>query len=140
MCDVINLTSGGAPGDGREAVMDDAGDEAQRDVRTAVAAVRQEVAQRLTNDALWRRTDLVERYATRDLRPVEVMLLIRYREALSGRVLELGCGAGRVTGYLAELASHAHGLVHLARDGRVLPQQVPAGELQPARPVRPLGV
>lgn len=38
------------------------------------------------------------------------MLLVRYREALSGRVLELGCGAGRVTGYLAEIASAAHGI------------------------------
>lgn len=67
-------------------------------------------AQRRVNDKLWSRTDLVAAYATRDLRPVEVMLLVRYREALSGRVLELGCGAGRLTGYLAELASVAHGV------------------------------
>ncbi|MEA2144234.1 MAG: hypothetical protein QOI64_2664 [Solirubrobacteraceae bacterium] len=59
---------------------------------------------------MWSRTDLVKNYATRKLRPVEVMLLVRYREALSGRVLELGCGAGRLTGYLAELASATHGV------------------------------
>jgi SAM-dependent methyltransferase len=67
-------------------------------------------AQRRVNDKLWRRTDLLGAYATRELRPVEVMLLVRYREALSARVLELGCGAGRLTGYLAELASVAHGI------------------------------
>lgn len=68
-----------------------------------------DAAQRV-NDKLWSRLDLVKVYATRNLRPVEVMLLVRYREALSGRVLELGCGAGRLTGYLAELASVAHGV------------------------------
>jgi SAM-dependent methyltransferase len=67
-------------------------------------------ASQRVNDKLWSRPDLVKVYARRDLRPVEVMLLVRYREALSGRVLELGCGAGRLTGYLAELASVAHGV------------------------------
>jgi SAM-dependent methyltransferase len=57
------------------------------------------------NTDLWRRTDLVRAYANRDLRPVEVLLLVRYRDALSGRVLELGCGAGRLTGYLGALSS-----------------------------------
>lgn len=66
--------------------------------------------QRRANDKLWSRTDLVKAYATRDLRPVEAVLLERYREALSGRVLELGCGAGRLTGYIAEIASAAHGV------------------------------
>lgn len=51
----------------------------------------------------WRERNYVAEYATRDLRPVEVLLLARHREALSGRVLELGCGAGRVTGYLQAL-------------------------------------
>jgi SAM-dependent methyltransferase len=67
-------------------------------------------AQSRANDKLWARPDLVKAYATRVLRPVEVMLLVRYREELSGRVLELGCGAGRLTGYLGEIASSAHGL------------------------------
>jgi len=38
------------------------------------------------------------------------MLLVRYREALCGRVLELGCGGGRLSGYLCELARDFHGL------------------------------
>jgi SAM-dependent methyltransferase len=80
----------------------------QRDAKQNAA--RNADAQRRVNDALWSRSDLVEFYARRNLRPVEVMLLIRYREALSGRVLELGCGAGRLTGYLAEIASAAHGV------------------------------
>jgi len=73
------------------------------------AATRADIQARV-NEELWSRTDLVKAYATRDLRPVEVMLLVRYREALAGRVLELGCGAGRLTGYVAEIASAAHGV------------------------------
>jgi len=60
--------------------------------------------QRQANDSLWLRPDLVKAYANRILRPVEVLLLLRCRKALSGAVLELGCGAGRLTGYLIEVA------------------------------------
>lgn len=60
------------------------------------------------NDALWEGADLVSAYTNRDLRPVEVMLLALYAEQLRGRVLEIGCGAGRVTGYLAELGAEVH--------------------------------
>jgi SAM-dependent methyltransferase len=56
------------------------------------------------NAALWAREGLVRAYANRVLRPVEVVLLARYRDALGGRVLELGCGGGRLTGYLAALS------------------------------------
>jgi SAM-dependent methyltransferase len=88
-------------------VIDDSQQQASRD---AVATATQDDARWRANEVLWRRTDLVNAYATRTLRPVEVMLLVRYRESLSGRVLELGCGAGRLTGYLAELASTVHGI------------------------------
>jgi SAM-dependent methyltransferase len=67
-------------------------------------------AQRRANDRLWGRRGLVHAYATRVLRPVEVVLLVRYRDELSGRVVELGCGAGRLTGYLGEIAAAAHGI------------------------------
>jgi SAM-dependent methyltransferase len=39
-----------------------------------------------------------------------VILLVRHRDALSGRVLELGCGAGRLTGYLGQLAAQVRGI------------------------------
>jgi SAM-dependent methyltransferase len=66
--------------------------------------------QRMANDAVWRGDDQVGTYANRILRPVEVVILARYREELSHQVLELGCGAGRLTGYLAEIAEHVHGI------------------------------
>jgi SAM-dependent methyltransferase len=62
------------------------------------------------NEALWAGEDLVRHYAGRSLRPAEVMLLVRHREALGGRVLELGCGGGRLSGYLDELARDFRGL------------------------------
>jgi SAM-dependent methyltransferase len=83
---------------------------AQRNGGSTAVATTQGDAQRRANEELWSRADLVKAYATRNLRPVEVMLLVRYRASLSGRVLELGSGAGRLTGYLAELASSAHGV------------------------------
>jgi SAM-dependent methyltransferase len=62
------------------------------------------------NDAIWRRGDYVAAYANRRLTPVEVLILARYREALSKRVLEVGCGAGRVLGYLVALGGDVHGI------------------------------
>jgi SAM-dependent methyltransferase len=52
----------------------------------------------------------VRQYASRALRPVEVMMLVRHRQDLAGRVLELGVGAGRISGYLVELAERFEGL------------------------------
>lgn len=66
-------------------------------------------------------------YANRNLRPVEVLLLVRHREELSGRVLELGCGAGRITGYLIELADEACGLDVSSRMVQECRRRYPAG-------------
>ncbi len=66
--------------------------------------------QRLLNERFWRAGEHVAEYEGRRLAPVEVMLLVRYRELLSGRVLELGCGAGRLLGYLAALGGEVHGV------------------------------
>lgn len=62
------------------------------------------------NDTAWRDAGLVRRYANRRLRPVEADLLLRHRDTLAGRVLELGCGAGRLTGYLTVLGGRVHGI------------------------------
>jgi SAM-dependent methyltransferase len=62
------------------------------------------------NADVWRHGRFVSHYASRELRPAEVIFLVRYRELLEGRVLELGCGAGRLTGYLLEIAESVHGI------------------------------
>jgi len=58
----------------------------------------------------WAAGKYVDAYANRVLSPVEVQIFVRYREALSGRVLDLGCGAGRVLFYLVMLGAEAHGV------------------------------
>jgi SAM-dependent methyltransferase len=62
------------------------------------------------NAGIWRRGDYVANYANRRLAPVEVMILVRYRETLARRVLEVGCGGGRILGYLVALGAEAHGI------------------------------
>jgi SAM-dependent methyltransferase len=62
------------------------------------------------NEEVWSRGEFVENYARQQLRPVEEVMLERYRAALAGRVLELGSGAGRLTGHLIELGGDVHGL------------------------------
>jgi SAM-dependent methyltransferase len=58
----------------------------------------------------YRSADHVAEYANRILRPAEAVILARYREALSGRVLELGCGAGRLIGYFVAMGGEVHGI------------------------------
>jgi SAM-dependent methyltransferase len=62
------------------------------------------------NEAIWRRGEYVAEYANRRLIPAEVLILARYRDQLSKRVLEVGCGAGRVLGYLVALGGEVHGI------------------------------
>jgi len=62
------------------------------------------------NSSVWSQRNFVGNYATRALRPPEVMFLLRYAEALGGRVLELGCGAGRITGYLGARGGEVLGI------------------------------
>jgi len=52
----------------------------------------------------------VRRYAKRDLRAVERHIIAAHREALSGRVLEIGVGAGRLTELLLPVAHELHGI------------------------------
>jgi SAM-dependent methyltransferase len=58
----------------------------------------------------WSGVDLVDAYSGDELRPVEALLLDRHREALSGRVLELGVGAGRITRHLCAIGGEVHGI------------------------------
>lgn len=67
-------------------------------------------SQERVNRRVWERGSYVGDYANRRLLAVEVLLLVRYRSALSNRPLEVGCGAGRILGYLAELGPDAHGI------------------------------
>ncbi len=62
------------------------------------------------NNSVWRGHDNLADYAHRVLRPVEIVVLMRYQRALAGRVLEAGCGAGRVLGYLVALGGEVHGI------------------------------
>src|SRR5947209_15902480 len=62
------------------------------------------------NAHAWEGGDHVADYANRKLLPVEVALLIRRRAELAGRTLEIGCGAGRILGYLLEFGGEVHGI------------------------------
>ena len=62
------------------------------------------------NSSEWSSSRYVGYYSHRQLRPVEIVLLTRFAGDFAGRVVELGCGAGRVTGYLAENAREAYGI------------------------------
>jgi len=62
------------------------------------------------NAKVWAQGSFVADYASRDLRPAEVSFLIRYRDQLRGRTLDLGCGAGRLTGYLIDISSEVQGI------------------------------
>src|SRR5579871_2816377 len=62
------------------------------------------------NSREWATAKHIDTYANRVLTPVEVQIFVRYREALAGRVLDIGCGAGRVLAYLVMLGAEAHGI------------------------------
>jgi SAM-dependent methyltransferase len=68
------------------------------------------VAQADLNAAVWKTGRLLAEYDNRQLVPAEVVILARYREAFTGRVLDVGCGAGRILGYLVQLGADAHGV------------------------------
>lgn len=62
------------------------------------------------NNSVWAKGDYVRGYATQALRPPEAVFLLRYAELLSGRILEIGCGAGRITGYLGARGGEVLGI------------------------------
>lgn len=62
------------------------------------------------NLRVWKEGDNVADYALSGLRPVEALILARYGGRLSQRVLEVGCGAGRILAYLIRLGGEVHGI------------------------------
>ena len=66
--------------------------------------------QRQVNTRTWASGGLLRRYRGRDLRPAEEAVFAHQAERLRGRVLELGCGGGRLTGHLIELGGSVHGI------------------------------
>jgi SAM-dependent methyltransferase len=79
------------------------------------------------NSSIWARGGFSRAYSGRELRPAEVLVLIRHRTDLAGRVLELGCGAGRITGYLVQLAGEAYGIDISSEMIRLCQERYPAG-------------
>lgn len=62
------------------------------------------------NAGEWAAGKYVSIYDNRVLVPAEVQIFVRYRDKLAGRVLDVGCGAGRVLSYLVMLGADAHGV------------------------------
>jgi SAM-dependent methyltransferase len=63
------------------------------------------------NGRFYQRPELVPIYAVVELRPPEAVALVRYREDIQQRrVLDLGCGAGRLASYIRPLTEHYVGL------------------------------
>jgi SAM-dependent methyltransferase len=67
-------------------------------------------AQAEINHQLWSAGEFVQAYDNPNLLAAEAVILVRYREAMTGRILDLGCGAGRILGYLVLLGADAHGI------------------------------
>jgi SAM-dependent methyltransferase len=69
-----------------------------------------EDAQRAANNTIWGAGGFLRWYTRSRLRPGEAALFDAYHEALSGRVLELGCGGGRLTRHLVALGGEVTGI------------------------------
>lgn len=68
--------------------------------------------QRQINETMWAAAgdELVGEYRRHPIRPVEELLLERHAAGLSGRVLEIGVGGGRLTERLIAVAVHVTGI------------------------------
>lgn len=71
---------------------------------------RADQAQRQASTRTWASGDLLRRYRGRNLRPAEEALFAHQAQRLGGRVLELGCGGGRLTGHLVAIGATVHGV------------------------------
>ena len=82
--------------------------------------------QESANDRLWSTKNFVRKYAHTQLRPAEATILQEFGADLTGRVLELGCGAGRVTGHMGELSDDVLGIDLSAQMVRAAREAYPA--------------
>ena len=62
------------------------------------------------NSATWAGNNFVRSYVGTDMCQAERHILDAHGDALRGRVLELGCGAGRLTGHLIAHAQSVHAI------------------------------
>ena len=63
------------------------------------------------NRANYHNPDRVNEYVTSTLRPAEVVMFVKYRDEIAGRrVMDIGCGAGRVIQYLARWTTRLVGV------------------------------
>lgn len=87
-------------------------------------------AQAASNSATWSQGKYVGVYANNILTPVEVQIFVRYQAKLSGRVLDVGCGAGRVLSYLVMIGADAHGIDIAPRMVDYCRRVVPAADVR----------
>jgi SAM-dependent methyltransferase len=67
-------------------------------------------AQASHNAAVWSTGEFLAAYDHGTVHPVEAILMARYREAIAGRVLDVGCGGGRLLRYLDLLGDDVHAI------------------------------
>jgi SAM-dependent methyltransferase len=82
------------------------------------------------NRQMWSSGDWVSDYLESDLKLVEAVLVARHADALAGPVLELGCGAGRVTALLAALSDEVLAIDVNARMVEVCRRAVPNARVE----------
>src|SRR5580765_2988531 len=63
------------------------------------------------NRSNYRNADFVRDFFTNRLFPAEVMIVVKYRDEIVGRrVLDIGCGAGRLVRYIARWTPNTTGI------------------------------
>jgi SAM-dependent methyltransferase len=88
------------------------------------------MAQVDVNAAVWQAGSFASDYDNRVLEPAEVLLLVRHREDLSGRVLDVGCGTGRLLGYLLALGARAEAIDISERMVQICRRRYPAADVR----------
>ncbi|HEY1775845.1 MAG TPA: class I SAM-dependent methyltransferase [Solirubrobacteraceae bacterium] len=79
------------------------------DTETRSTPPEPDQVQRQASTRTWASGGLLRSYRGRNLRPAEEAVFAHNAGQLRGRVLELGCGGGRITGHLIGLGATVHG-------------------------------